>query len=362
MSAISTPAAATSMKASRIRREIAYCTTVDMRLSSNSIRCRAEGRRLTLGLRGGADYFPSSFRASLASGTQDLWSPVTTSHSFMSRPRPGSKRVPLPAATSALTRSSESLTTKCPFDDSIANIFPLTLSAPDPNPLPEAGGVTCRSSAKALTTKAYPASSEGVGGVRARARGFLLMLLPSPKRTYAPRCASGRETDSSSTSWPSSLPSVICTADGSTLTYLWITSSSSRRNSGRKSGLPRALRFCATMIRSRSLAKEAEAGALRNRDSKPMSAPENAREKALFGFRYETQWHRLTEQSGDGIFIGMRRVAVVVENDRQARVGRGQDIGRLGHDADHIETENLLDVVDAQHVAAGDPARVVARQ
>src|ERR1700682_5553491 len=93
-----------------------------------------------------------------------------------------------------------------------------------------------------------------------------------------------------------------------------------------------------------------------------MSAPKNAREKALFRLRYETQWHRLTEQSGDCIFLGMRRVAIVVENKGQARVGCGQCIGRLGHDANHIEPENLFYIVDAQHFAAGDSARVIASQ
>jgi hypothetical protein len=118
------------------------------------------------------------FRASLASVTQDFGSAVTTSHSFMSRPWPGSKRVPLPAAMSALTRSSGSLTTKCPFDDIMANIFPFTFSARDPNPLPDPGRLTCRSSAKALTTIANRSSHEGAFfGVRVRARGFSFMVM-----------------------------------------------------------------------------------------------------------------------------------------------------------------------------------------
>src|SRR6202045_4052851 len=116
------------------------------------------------------------------------------------------------------------------------------------------------------------------------------------------------------------------------------------------------------MMRSRSLAKLADDGALRNRDSRPMSAPENTREKALFRFRYKAQRHRLTEQSGDGILIGMRRVADVIENDGQARIGCGQYIGRLGHDANHIEPQDLFYVVDAQHFAAGDSPRVIAGQ
>jgi hypothetical protein len=60
------------------------------------------------------------------------------------------------------------------------------LSAPDPNPLPEPGGLTCRSSAKAATTKANLASREGVCGVRARGRGFPFMLIPESVPT---RCA-----------------------------------------------------------------------------------------------------------------------------------------------------------------------------
>src|ERR1700675_27096 len=80
---------------------------------------------------------------------------------------------------SALTRSSVSLTTKCPFDDIMAKIFPLTLSAPDPNPSLEPGGLTCRSSAKALTTRANPSSLEAFIDVLARARGFRFMAIPA---------------------------------------------------------------------------------------------------------------------------------------------------------------------------------------
>src|SRR6202023_2842060 len=116
-----------------------------------------------------------SFRASFASGIHNVWSAVTTSHSFITRQRPGSTREPLPAATSSLTRSSDSLTTNSPFDEIMANIFPFTLRAPDPNPLPVPGGVTCRSSAKALTTRANLLSRSRVG---ADVFPFIVRVLP----------------------------------------------------------------------------------------------------------------------------------------------------------------------------------------
>src|ERR1700735_4058375 len=43
----------------------------------------------------------------------------------------------------------------------IANIFPFTFRAPDPNPLQVPGGATCRSSARALTTEATLLSRTG---------------------------------------------------------------------------------------------------------------------------------------------------------------------------------------------------------
>src|SRR6266404_6854655 len=114
------------------------------------------------------------------------------------------------------------------------------------------------------------------------------------------------------------------------------------------------------MMRSLSFATRAVDGVLRNRASKPMSASEHAREETPLGFLDKAQWQGFAQQPGHRVLVGARRVALDVENDGRTGVGCGQYIGRLGHDADHVEAENLLDVIDAHHLAAGDPARVVA--
>src|ERR1700722_19502801 len=105
------------------------------------------------------------------------------------------------------------------------------------------------------------------------------------------------------------------------------------------------------MMRSRSLATLAEDGVFRNRASNPMSASKQAREEAFPGFIDEAQWQRLSQQPGDGVLVGARRVTFGVQNDGCTGIGRRQYIGRLGHNADHVEAENLLDVIDAPHLA-----------
>src|SRR5207247_8830927 len=59
---------------------------------------------------------------------------ATTNHSFITRPGPGSNRLPSPAATRASTRGRDSLTTNSSFDERSAKILPLVHSAVDPNP------------------------------------------------------------------------------------------------------------------------------------------------------------------------------------------------------------------------------------
>jgi hypothetical protein len=75
-------------------------------------------------------------RASLASAIQSMPSTGKTIHSFMKLPGRGSKRLPVPLATSASTRSFGSFTTNSFFEDIMAKIVPLTLSAPEPKPFP----------------------------------------------------------------------------------------------------------------------------------------------------------------------------------------------------------------------------------
>src|SRR3981189_986933 len=114
------------------------------------------------------------------------------------------------------------------------------------------------------------------------------------------------------------------------------------------------------MMRSLSFATLAVDGVLRNRASKPMSTSEHAREETPLGLLDKSQWQCFAQQPGHGVLVGARRVALDVENDGRTGVGRGQYIGRLGYNADHVEAENLLDVIDAHHLAAGDSTRGVA--
>src|SRR5258708_22755936 len=114
------------------------------------------------------------------------------------------------------------------------------------------------------------------------------------------------------------------------------------------------------MMRSLFFATLAVDGALRNRASNPMSASKHAREETPLGLLDKAQWQRFAQQPGHGVLVGARRVALGVENDGRAGVGSGQYIGWLGHNADDVEAENLLAVIDAHHLASRDSTRVAA--
>src|SRR5258708_6467197 len=89
---------------------------------------------MAAGRRGGHFLRPANTRASRGRGSEFLGGDSTTSHSFMIRPCPGSKRCPSPAATNASTRSFGSFTTNAFLDETIAKILPLTHKADEPNP------------------------------------------------------------------------------------------------------------------------------------------------------------------------------------------------------------------------------------
>src|SRR6185437_7603394 len=116
------------------------------------------------------------------------------------------------------------------------------------------------------------------------------------------------------------------------------------------------------MMRRRSLATLAEEGGRRKRASSPTSAPEHAGEEASLRLLQEPQRQTLAEEARDGIIVGQRSVALVIENDGNAGIGSGKDVRRLRHHAYHIEPQDLLHVVHAHHLSARDPPRVVSRQ
>src|SRR6185437_561341 len=101
------------------------------------------------------------------------------------------------------------------------------------------------------------------------------------------------------------------------------------------------------MMRSLSLATLAEEGVRRKRASSPTSTSEHACEEASLGLLQETQRQFLAEEARHCIVVGLRGVAVVVENHRNAGIGGSQDVGGLRHHADHIEPEYLLHVIHA---------------
>src|SRR5262245_42634759 len=113
------------------------------------------------------------------------------------------------------------------------------------------------------------------------------------------------------------------------------------------------------MMRNRSLATLAVGGVRRKSASNPMSASEHAWQKALLRLVHEAKWQRLTQQSSHCVIVRARSIACVVENDGHTRVGGGEHVGGLRDDADDIQTEDLLDVVDAHHLARRDPSGTV---
>ncbi len=100
------------------------------------------------------DFRPTKRNASRARASQSSSDAGSSdSHSFMSRPWPGSKRRPAPEASNASTRCFGSFTTKFPLEETIAKIFPPTWRAEEPKPfLPAAPTVTFGSLASVWAT------------------------------------------------------------------------------------------------------------------------------------------------------------------------------------------------------------------
>jgi len=116
---------------------------------SRAMRITVTSRALALpptGWRGLHFASPSTnVRASRASANQSASAAESTaSHSFITRPDPGSNRTPTPDSDNASTLFRGSFTTKLPFDETIAKIFPPTQSAEEPKPRFAAPTVTPR--------------------------------------------------------------------------------------------------------------------------------------------------------------------------------------------------------------------------
>src|SRR6185437_2712121 len=116
------------------------------------------------------------------------------------------------------------------------------------------------------------------------------------------------------------------------------------------------------MMRRRSLATLAEEGGRRKSASSPTSTSEHPREEASLRLLQESQRQTLAEQTRDRIIVGQRSVTLVIENDRNAGIGSGENVRGLRHHAYHIEPQDLLYVVHAHHLSACNPLRVVSRQ
>ena len=65
----------------------------------------------------------------------------------------------------------------------------------------------------------------------------------------------------------------------------------------------------------------------------------------------------LAKIAGDHVPIGLAGLAIAVQDDRHAGVGRVEHRLRLGDDAEQVQRQDLLHVLDAQHLAGLHPLR-----
>ena len=72
--------------------------------------------------------------------------------------------------------------------------------------------------------------------------------------------------------------------------------------------------------------------------------------------------HFLAEQTVHGIAIGLAGIALIVEDHRDALVGRLEYGLRLGNYAKQADGKDFLDVLDAEHFTFGDAFGVVSGQ
>src|SRR5579862_2680853 len=101
------------------------------------------------------------------------------------------------------------------------------------------------------------------------------------------------------------------------------------------------------MIRRRSLATLADGGVRRNSDRRLTSASEDAGKEAFLRLLGESQRHGLAQKPRNRIFVGVRYLALVIEDHGGSGVGGRQHVSGLRNDADHFESENLIHVGDA---------------
>src|SRR5437868_2856628 len=98
---------------------------------------------------------------------------------------------------------------------------------------------------------------------------------------------------------------------------------------------------------------------VRRKSKMPMSASEHAREEAFLRRVEETHRPSLAEQARDRIFVRLSGAGLVIEDHRHAGVRCAEHAFGLGNDAEYVEAEDVLDVIDTHHFALGHAQRVV---
>src|SRR5574343_1737669 len=112
-------------------------------------------------------------------------------------------------------------------------------------------------------------------------------------------------------------------SSGLTLTYLEMTSISSRCNWGRKLTAEAPSRSWAMISCRRSLATAAVFGLLpKSMESSDISlASEQALQQAGFDVVHEAQVLRLAKEAADDVLVGLGRIGFLLVDDRRALVG-----------------------------------------